>query len=183
MKKWKTYILMFILLSSFVAGCSYVNNNKQPHVNTGQPADKQATLGIKQGQKAPDFTLLNEQDAEIRLSQFQGKVVVINFWATWCGPCRDEMPALERFYKGNRADVVLLGVNIKEDKETIMQFMQREGYTYPVVRDTFAQVADQYQVRAIPTTYVLDQKGIIRFKKVGPVTAEELQQFVDAVKK
>jgi DsbE subfamily thiol:disulfide oxidoreductase len=173
-------IICMTVFIMFLAGCS--SGRGTVSQTPDEQGKIQIVVGTQVGQKAPDFNLLNEKDEKVSLAQFAGKVVVLNFWATWCGPCREEMPELQRFHQQKDADVVLLGIDIKEDKDTIIQFMKRAGYSYPVVRDTFAQAADTYQIRAIPTTYVLDKQGIIRYKKVGPVTAAELKQVTDSLK-
>jgi DsbE subfamily thiol:disulfide oxidoreductase len=171
------YMTVFIM---FLAGCSFGGGTVSQ--TPALQEEVQIVVGTQVGQKAPDFSLLDEKDEKVSLAQFAGKVVVLNFWATWCGPCRAEMPELQRFHQQKDTDVILLGIDIKEDKDTILQFMKRAGYSYPVVRDTFAQASDTYQIRAIPTTYVLDKQGIIRYKKVGPVTAAELKKISDSLK-
>lgn len=151
-----------------------------PERSTGQG---QVLTGVQLGQRAPDFSLSTGNDETITLGNLRGSIVVVNFFATWCGPCREEMRDLELFYRAKAEDVVFLGINIKESKDTVMQFVTSGGYTFPMLLDFSAQTAEKYRVRAIPTTLIIDKQGIVQHKKVGPITARQLNQMVDTARK
>lgn len=120
------------------------------------------------GRPAPDFGLLTLEGKMLRLSDLRGKAVLINFWATWCPPCRAEMPELQAAYDEYRdRGFVVLGVNLQEDKGTITEFMDRMGLTFPVVMDTTGNVGNAYRVRDLPTSFFVDREGVIRDRNIG----------------
>jgi peroxiredoxin len=116
------------------------------------------------GGNAPDFTLKSNNGENLKLSEHQGNVVMINFWATWCGPCRQEMPALEQLYqKYKDLGFVVLGVNIDEVSSNTKDFLAKRPVSFPVLFDNKKQVSDLYKVVAMPTTYILDRDGRLRY--------------------
>lgn len=120
------------------------------------------------GYLAPDFSLRTLDGQQVRLSDFRGRVVLLNFWATWCPSCRQEMPVLQKFFdeKGNR--VQLLTVDIDEPEKVVRDFMQSNGYSFPVLMDN-GEVTSLYRVTAIPTTFFIDARGVIMGKHMGPL--------------
>jgi peroxiredoxin len=118
----------------------------------------------KVGSAAPDFTLKSGNGKNMRLSEHRGEVVMINFWATWCGPCRQEMPLLNRLHEQYRkAGFTLLGVNV-DDKPQAAQAMARQlGVGFPVLFDRDKQVSRRYDVDAMPTTLLIDRDGRVRY--------------------
>ena len=124
--------------------------------------------GPEIGKTAPDFTLKGLDGQEVSLSDFRGKPVLLNFWATWCGPCRLEMPFLQEIYeKWNGKGLVLLAVNLQEDQGTVEDFIDGAGYTFPVLLAPGNQVPLSYNIRGIPATFFIDADGVIRDIKVG----------------
>ena len=121
------------------------------------------------GYPAPDFTLLTPDGEALSLSDLRGQPVVLNFWATWCPPCRQEIPALERVYRDLEGEVVVLGIDVQESRATVASFVEAYGMTYPVVLDAEAEVARTYRVRAFPTTYFVDSRGVITRVFTGPL--------------
>jgi peroxiredoxin len=116
-----------------------------------------------QGQVAPDFVLRSATGENLRLSEYRGDVVLINFWATWCGPCRQEMPLLDDLYgRYQRVGFNLLGVNIDEDSRRAMQMVQELGVNFPVLFDENKEVSKLYEVEAMPVTILVDREGIVR---------------------
>ncbi len=116
-----------------------------------------------QGQVAPDFVLRSSTGENLRLSEYRGDVVLINFWATWCGPCRQEMPLLDDLYgRYQRVGFNLLGVNIDEDSRRAMQMVQELGVNFPVLFDEHKEVSKLYEVEAMPVTILVDREGIVR---------------------
>ncbi len=116
-----------------------------------------------EGQVAPDFVLRSATGENLRLSEYRGDVVLINFWATWCGPCRQEMPLLDDLYRRyQRVGFNLLGVNIDEDSRRAMQMVQELGVNFPVLFDENKEVSKLYEVAAMPVTILVDREGIVR---------------------
>lgn len=115
------------------------------------------------GQLAPDFVLKSASGDNLRLSEFRGDVVMINFWATWCGPCRQEMPLLDELYsKYQRVGFNLLGVNIDDDSGKAMNMIAELGVSFPVLFDTHKEVSKLYAVDAMPVTILVDRDGMVR---------------------
>jgi peroxiredoxin len=120
------------------------------------------------GQPAPDFALRSMKGPPMRLSEHLGEVVIINFWATWCGPCRQEMPLLDDLYgKYQRAGLVLLSVNIDEAAEPAIEMAQTLNVSYPVLFDTRKEVSRAYDVSAMPVTVLVDRAGVVRYVSEG----------------
>jgi len=116
-----------------------------------------------EGQAAPDFVLRSATGENLRLSEYRGDVVLINFWATWCGPCRQEMPLLDDLYgRYQRVGFNLLGINIDEDSRRAMQMVQELGVKFPVLFDENKEVSKLYEVEAMPVTILVDREGIVR---------------------
>ena len=116
-----------------------------------------------EGQSAPDFVLKSATGENLRLSEYRGDVVMINFWATWCGPCRQEMPLLDDLYgRYQRVGFNLLGVNIDDDSRRAMQMVKELGVNFPVLFDESKEVSKLYQVEAMPVTVLVDREGTVR---------------------
>lgn len=135
------------------------------------------------GDLAPDFTLKNLQGEEVSLSDFKGQPVLINFWATWCPPCRFEMPAIQKMYEQYQDEgFVVLAVDVEEPISTVKQYIEQGGYTFPVLLDYKGQVANgPYRIRAFPTSYFVDREGKIAVAHRGMMTEQILQQYIDRV--
>ncbi len=115
------------------------------------------------GQAAPDFALRTLERQNIRLSEFRGEVVLINFWATWCGACQQELAALDDLYaKYNRAGLVMLGVNIDDDAGRAAEMVRKLKVSFPVLMDQRKDVARLYQVQDMPVTILVDREGVVR---------------------
>lgn len=112
--------------------------------------------------KAPDFSLKRLNGSEVRLEDLRGKLVFLNFWATWCPPCRAEMPSMEKLYTefGDR-DFVMLAVNLRENAERVATFKRRLELSFPILLDSDGTIGLTYGVRSIPTTYLIDQNGYL----------------------
>jgi peroxiredoxin len=120
------------------------------------------------GQPAPDFALKSVSGENLRLSEYRGEVVMVNFWATWCGPCRQEMPLLDDLHnRYERVGFRLLGVNIDDDWRRALQMVEELGVTFPVLFDDTKSVSKLYQVEAMPVTVILDRAGTVRYVHHG----------------
>ena len=116
-----------------------------------------------EGQSAPDFVLKSSAGNNLRLSEYRGDVVMINFWATWCGPCRQEMPLLDDLYsRYERVGFTLLGVNIDDDSRRAMKMIEELGVNFPVLFDDGKDVSKLYAVEAMPVTVLVDREGTVR---------------------
>lgn len=158
---WTILTLVAAVLGAVWIGMTRVDAST-PALALGEPLPQV-------GHPAPDFALQAPGGGEVRLSDFRGQPVVVNFWATWCPPCRAEIPALEQAHREFGGDVVILGVDVQESEATVEVFMQELDMTYPVALDPDAAVARGYQVRAYPTTVFVDSQGVIRHIFTGPL--------------
>ena len=123
---------------------------------------------------APDFTLHTMNGPNMRLQEQRGRVVMVNFWATWCGPCRQEMPQLNRLYeKYHAAGFVLLGVNVDDDQQKAAEVAGKLGVTFPVLLDTDKSVSKLYDLSTMPSTVIIDRDGKVRYVHRGYLTGYE----------
>jgi len=120
------------------------------------------------GRPAPDFTLQTVDGQRFTLSELRGQVVILNFWATWCPPCRAEMPALQEVYQAHRDDeLIVLAVDQDEEPSLVESFRQELNLTFPLLLDPNYLVSDQYRVGLLPTTFFIDRRGVIRDVVLG----------------
>ena len=132
-------------------------------------------------QDAPDFTLKSHAGANIKLSEHRGEVVMINFWASWCGPCRQEMPLLdELFSKYQPMGFTLFGVNVEEDSQAAKAMLSL-GVDFPILFDTENKVSEDYEVSAMPTTVIVDRDGKVHFIHRGYKPGDE-QHYQNAIR-
>ncbi len=128
---------------------------------------------------APDFTLKSLSGKNIKLSEQRGDVVMINFWASWCGPCLQEMPALEQLHQRYKdLGFTLLGVNVEQNTDDAKDYLKNVNVTFPILFDITNEVSDTYEISGMPTTYLVDRDGNLRKLYVGyqPGTSEETYQ-------
>jgi peroxiredoxin len=134
------------------------------------------------GMPAPDFALKSSTGENLRLSEYRGDVVMINFWATWCGPCRQEMPLLDELYtRYERVGFSLLGVNIDDDSQRAMDMISELGINFPVLFDDRKVVSKLYEVEAMPVTVLVDREGTVRHVHHGYKPGYE-QQYLDEIR-
>jgi len=135
-----------------------------------------------EGHPAPDFALKSSTGENLRLSEYRGDVVMINFWATWCGPCRQEMPLLDELYnRYERVGFNLLGVNIDDDSRRAMQMIEDLGISFPVLFDAQKEVSKLYNVEAMPVTVLVDREGNVRYVHLGYKPGYE-DKYLDQVR-
>ncbi len=134
---------------------------------------------VAPGQPAPDFELMTLDGKTAVLEDYAGDVILINFWATWCPPCKAEMPAINAFYEANQEKgLTVLGINAQEDRGTVSKFIATSGFTFPILLDSAGNVARQFQVNSYPTTIIVDRTGTIQTIHNGLITAEQLETLV-----
>lgn len=125
-------------------------------------------------ESAPDFTLQSNAGENVRLAEARGQVVMLNFWATWCGPCRIEMPLLEALHQRySSAGFVLYGVNVEDDSAGAQKLIKTLGVTFPILFDTESKASSLYNVDSMPTTVLIDKKGEIRYVHRGYKAGDE----------
>jgi cytochrome c biogenesis protein CcmG/thiol:disulfide interchange protein DsbE len=146
--------------------------------------NNEKTTGLAIGNAAPDFELKTLDGKSIRLSELQGQKVILNFWATWCPPCRAEMPEMQNFYEKYNKDVEVFAVNLtsQDSRDKVHSFIKENGLTFPVVLDEEGDVLKLYKISPIPTSYIIDSEGIIRHKYVGPMTYDQMVELTESMK-
>ncbi|KKB71718.1 MULTISPECIES: TlpA family protein disulfide reductase [Bacillus] len=139
---------------------------------------KEAEIGIEKGEKAPDFTLPSLKGGEdVSLSDFKGKKVLLNFWATWCKPCRTEMPDMQQLQNEHR-DITVLAVNFtssEKNRKTVEAFADSLALTYPIVLDQEG-INAKYGIFSYPTTFIINESGIIEDIVLGTITKKEMEE-------
>lgn len=142
--------------------------------------------GIEPGEPAPDFELETLNGEKLKLSELQGKKVILNFWATWCGPCREEMPEMQEFYEEHGDEVEILAVNLtdsEKQKSDVDEYIDEYGFTYPILLDKDGAISDEYKGSiAVPTTYFIGTDGVIQApRKVGPMTYDFMEETINSI--
>ena len=180
--------MLFILAVTIIIGVLAIQGctpsaqdvTRQP----GPPPPSELPPVPEVGRHAPDFTLTDLKGNSVTLSDFRGKVVFLNFWATWCPPCRAEMPEIEAIYQDYKdKDVVVIGIDLLEAEDEVRQFVQEGGYSWTFVIDTTGGVAENYGITAIPTSFFLDKEGVIRAVDIGAMTKRAMEsRLAEAMK-
>ena len=129
------------------------------------------------GRPAPDFVLPQLDGPQVRLSELRGQVVVLNFWASWCLPCREETPTLEAFFRQYGDRVAFYAINVAEPVDKVREFIREFGVSYPVLLDRDKRVFRQYRVTGYPETYWIDADGILRVRWQGPMTLDDMRRL------
>lgn len=162
--------------SAQTQSASTQDSSSQPALNQ----DISSSGDSSTGQKAIDFTLTDLDGKKVSLKDFRGKNIYLNFWATWCPPCRGEMPEIEKVYQQYKdKDLVVLAVDLGEDMNTVKDFIQQNKYNFMVLLDSDQSVAVQYNITAIPVSYFIDKDGNIVAKRVGALSEEEMLSYVE----
>ena len=171
LRKRTTVALILLIAISIVFVYLYLSYMKKEGVEEVGYGTLFSSLGIQRitpPVEASDFTLNNLEGFEVSLKDFSEKVVFLNFWATWCGPCRSEMPAMEKLWQIFKKEAfVILAVDLREGKEEVSSFMNDYALTFSVLLDSRGEVGSVYAVRAIPTTLLIDSEGRIIGRALG----------------
>jgi peroxiredoxin len=166
------------------AGWMVWRNNGTLWNHAPKAGQDQPMVGIRKGDAAPDFTLSDLHGNPVRLSDFRGKIVLVNFWATWCPPCKAEVPHLQQLYENYGNNVVILGVNstrTEKGRESVRSFVAEQQISFPVVLDEQGEVERTYQVLGYPTTYLLDSRGVVQHKFQGPIQYDRMEKAVSQI--
>ncbi|MBB6624160.1 TlpA family protein disulfide reductase [Clostridium gasigenes] len=155
------------------------NNISLPVETDGNKIDMENSQTTTK-EKAIDFKLKDLNGKYVSLNDFKGKNVLLNFWATWCPPCKAEMPDIEKLYQENKnSDLVILAVNLGEDKQTVKSFIEKNKYNFDILLDSDQDVAVKYNIVSIPTSFFIDKEGNIVSKKIGAMTLEEMKSYIN----
>ena len=150
------------------------------------PADDNDSTGSPEKTLAADFTVYAADGTQIKLSEMKGKPVVLNFWASWCPPCRDEMPEFDTEFRKEGSEIVFMMVNLTdgadETKESAEKYIKQNGFSFPIYFDTKADASDAYSIRYLPTTYFIDREGYIVSTIVGGMNAETLKKNIELIR-
>lgn len=133
--------------------------------------------GTALGDVVPNITFSTIGGEEFATNDLRGKVVVVNAFASWCGPCRVETPELVKYYQDNQDKVVLIGLNIGENEAAVLGYQQDFFIPYPLVLDPGGKIAEQFRPRGLPTTWFIDPQGVVQSIHLGPLTAELMAQI------
>ncbi len=183
-KLWKSFVL--ILVIGIIAAdlfFDYRANAQLQAENALVKTTSDLTVGTSVGELAPDFTATTLDGEAVRLSDLRGKVVMLNLFASWCGPCRAEMPHLvETFDESDTGKVAFVGLNLQETPGAVADFKDEFAISFPLVLDEDGQLTKNvYQPVGLPTSWFIDQEGVVRFVFAGPMTKPVLQQILDDV--
>ncbi len=179
LKKAAIFALILALFAVIAAGCAKKTSDAS---ESGEPEVYEA---LNEGDSAPDFTAETVGGGEFKLSDQSDKVVILNFWATWCSPCVGEMPAFQRLYDEYGDTLAVLAVNCMEDKESVDKFASDNGYTFPIAYDAEGEICQKYPSDGIPYTVIIGTDGKVAKLYVGAADAEsqykEYKSAIDAV--
>lgn len=187
----KKYLAIIALVALGLWGFASVQgNDSRPHSTSENSASENQgqglSVGLEVGNLAPDFELQTLDGKTVALSSLKGKKLILNFWASWCPPCRQEMPDMEKFYTDNHQNgIEILGVNLtsaEKSRTDVPTFIEGNGITFPIVLDEGGKVGQLYRVSSIPASFIIDSEGVIQKKLVGPMTYDSMKSMLGAVK-
>lgn len=181
----KKIILTVLVLGMFAwAVVDMTLSSKQDGNGTNSVKEEESlsgSVGIQKWEIAPNFELTTLDGETVSLHDYRGKKVFINFWATWCPPCRAEMPDMEKLYK-SREDIEILAVNLtssEQNEEVVGEFVEDFGLTFPILMDRNADVSTMFQVSAYPTSYMIDSEGRIQSVVIGAMNYDLMLQEIE----
>ncbi|PKM63302.1 MAG: peroxiredoxin [Firmicutes bacterium HGW-Firmicutes-21] len=185
-KKTQVIIIFSVILFFLVVGTllyNYIGADYTPGIIAVSGPDKSE---IYQTNTAPDFTVLDKDGNSVSLSDHFGKPILINFWATWCGPCLSEMPHFETLFREYGDEVVFLMVNLTDGTadtvDSVKNFVEKNGYSFPVYFDTQKNGARAYSVTSIPITYGIDKNGNVIKRHIGSLRESRLLEIIESIK-
>lgn len=189
MKKQTKTILGLLLFVVFLAIAYFAYNKLSANYKPKTEIQKLESRPTAENKKtpAPDFTVLDAQGNKVNLSDMKGKPVVLNFWASWCPPCKSEMPHFNEVYKKSKENVVFMMVDLVDgQRETVAKgqsYVTEQGYSFPVYFDTTQEAANVYQISSIPTTLLIDKDGYVVTGYQGAIDIEKLEKGIELITK
>lgn len=191
----RSLVLPLLLVITIVGGLFYIERQRRgDDVDSGgygtialapelNPTGERPSTEV--GKPAPDFLLQTPDGGELRLSDVRGTPVLVNFWASWCGPCREEMPRIVRAYNDAGGGLVVVAVNLQENDGIVQGFADDFGMTFPIAIDRTGEVGQTWRiggpVEGIPSSYFIDERGIVRARVFGPLSDEALRENLSAL--
>jgi cytochrome c biogenesis protein CcmG, thiol:disulfide interchange protein DsbE len=170
-------VLLGALILAGLAWSGIISFDLKPS-NTSNALEIDPSAAGKIDEAADDFVLQDVSGNPVRLSELRGKAVVLNFWATWCGPCVEEMPMFQAYNQKYASDLVVLGINMQESADVVKSFVADKGFTYEILMDPKGQVGQSYGVYMLPNTLFIDKDGIVRFHQVGIMNEEQFDGYL-----
>ena len=172
-------LLLAIVLAAAWAALNFLSFLPTPGSDTPTPSQVEA-----QKTAAPDFEMTDAEGNVVRLSDFRGKAVILNFWASWCPPCKEEMPHFQAAYEEHGEEIVFIMLNLladsRETPEKAAEFIADNGYSFPVYSDTKNEAASLYSVTSVPRTYTIDAEGNLVASMMGTFTkAKQLDAYIE----
>lgn len=205
MKK-KSFIIAAVLLVVFIGAAAVLYKTLAPQMeqnillnsDTSQSTTEQSSQETEETEesgdnsdseteaaKAVDFVVYDAEGNEVRLTEYMGKPIIVNFWASWCGPCMSEMPAFEEKYQEYGDEIQFMMINVTDgDRETVdsaVSFIEESGYTFPAFYDTQLNASGRYYVYYLPTTYFIDAEGYLVTYATSALSADVLQTGIDMI--
>ena len=188
MKQNKTWLLAALALAVVLAGAgtlySRLSGSVEADSLTPQTAGDQEAGEEAEAVQAPDFTVYDGSGSAVQLSDYFGKPIVLNFWASWCGPCKSEMPDFDDAYAQQGEEIQFLMVNStigRETQEKARSYVEEAGYAFPVLYDLDGDATETYGVYSLPTTYFIDAEGDLIARASGMIGPETLQEGIGMI--
>lgn len=178
-KYWIYFTIAILVLGAGWIWVSSDNENETDSAGTIETAPQKGFL-------APDFTLETMNGTQLSLSDFRGQVVLVNFWATWCPPCRSEMPGMEKVYQELQDQgFMVLAINVahQDSLSDATYFVETQGFSFPILLDKEGFASQQYQLRTLPTSFIVDQDGIIQHVNIGAIKETALLAKIESLLK
>lgn len=174
MKKVIMAMMMAVLIvCALLTGCGASTSEDSDDSTQTSGKDSRVYVALKEGDAMRDFTAEVNDGSSFTLSDHEGEVILLNFWATWCGPCVEEMPAFQKLYEEYGDKISILAVDVSEDKETVDSFLADKDYTFPIAYDEDGSVSNKYPTEGIPYTLVIGKDGTVKNIFVGAKGADE----------
>ena len=170
MKKWIIGVIVLCLV--FFVGSTLYNTYKE--------SKEKESVQLSKNVQATDFTLPLLSGEEVTLQEYQGKIIILNFWASWCEPCNKEAPHLQNFYKKHKRDVEILAINVttKDNRTDVEKFVEKYHLTFPVLLDESGDTSTMYGAFSFPTTIIIDREGTINQEILGPLNDDLLDNLI-----
>ncbi len=169
-------IIFISLITLFLVGCAATTDDTVSSTNFEDSSSSQTTE--TSAELATNFVLPNLAGDEVSLDSFRGKYVLVNFWATWCVPCRKEMPYLQNISEKHSDQLVVLGINMGEDVERVEPFVEDMALTFPILLDPPDTLTDEHNVRGLPVSFIVGPDGQIIWRQFGEILPEEFDRWL-----